>query len=81
MSLYVHSPQVRTPESRITLNWDELEVGQAIVLRSKGGVTHRGVVDAVTYDGRIIWLVPEWPASRCMIHSDDAVGVWKQLES
>ena len=81
MPFYTHRPRIETPPAPALLNWSEIEVGDAVVLATNDGMIHSGIVDAVTYDGRIIWLLPEWPASRRMIHANDAVAISKQAEA
>jgi hypothetical protein len=54
--------------------WDDVEVGDTVEIRSTRHVLHRGLVDARTPDGTVVWVIA--PAGgRRMFHIADGYAL------
>lgn len=62
---------------RVT-NWRSL-VGYAVQIWHGNQVVDQGVVDAVTADGDVLWLVQRGAVERRMVVKERGVGLWIQL--
>jgi hypothetical protein len=62
-----HAPAGSWPVS----NWAELAVGETVLLVSAGTERYTGVVDDVSADGAVIWLVLDDGVGRRLFHQTD----------
>lgn len=62
---------------RVT-NWRSL-VGHTVQIWHGNHVVDQGVVDAVTADGDVLWLVQRGAVERRMVVKERGVGLWIQL--
>ncbi|MEQ7734895.1 hypothetical protein [Escherichia coli] len=54
--------------------WDDVEIGDTVEIRSTRHVIHRGLVDARTQDGTVVWVIA--PADgRRMFHVADGYAL------
>ncbi|MGR0161226.1 hypothetical protein [Paenarthrobacter nitroguajacolicus] len=59
-------------------NWRSL-VGQSVQIRQGDHILDQGVVDAVTVDGRVLWLIQQGPVERRIVMKERGSGLWIRL--
>ena len=61
----------------LVTDWAELRTGDRVILQHNTWESGSGTVDAITFDRRIFWFLPDGILPRRMIHVEDGYEIIK----